>query len=366
MLIASGVWRASIAAVIAGASALAVRADVTYKEVISIGGAPTKGGGLAVYVVRVSGDKQRTDPDEAVARELPDNMVPASSAAPEIVRADRKLVYELRAGARTYTEETFEERRARLDRGTRSKADDGVLRVIDAKIEPSTAQDTINGFPCEQVVVIVNGIIESEKTDLQQPVTLTGDVWTTRSFPGRSEVEGFRRKYAEGLGIDPALVQPGGIVDQRTRPLLEEFYKTLSQAGGFPVSLTISMTSMVPKLGAGASAQAGPEAVEGQPAAESGQATVISPDAGMTRVKTGLMTRSDLARSDRVTPSARRGEVIFSMHITEAREETLASSVFEPPGDFRKLVPKSRKETPKTREEAKPPAPATPAEGSSS
>ena len=133
--------------------------------------------------------------------------------AGEIVRLDGGRVYSLQPDSQSLTEETLSERRERLDRLAQSRGEPLPFKDVSSDIRPTGAQDTVNGFPCDEVVITVRGSFEDPATRQRTPVALEGDVWMASSFAGKSEIERFGRKYAEGLGFDPSSAVQSAMID---------------------------------------------------------------------------------------------------------------------------------------------------------
>ena len=324
-----------------------VLADVAYTRTIKAGGpVAAGGGGSAVVSILVSGDKQRSDTRSLTGGLNESIQKLGVLGAGEIVRLDGGRVYSLQPDSQSLTEETLSERRERLDRLAQSRGEPLPFKDVSSDIRPTGAQDTVNGFPCDEVVITVRGSFEDPATRQRTPVALEGDVWMASSFAGKSEIERFGRKYAEGLGFDPSSAVQSAMIDPRYVAALKEFSRAISQVSGLPIRATLVLSGVYRSLPAGKllSGDGGAQPDQGnadQTGSSSGGPAprFISPDGGVARLKTGLVTRSDVHPASALRKPPPNGDWTLVSEITEVKEGPVDPASFEPPKDYKRLVP---------------------------
>ena len=313
-------------------SVFPVRADLSWQSAMKVAGPLAPGGGGVIQAkCAVSGERQRCD--TAASDEILQTLSKdAGEEATRIVRIDEGKVYSIR-GDGAVLEETFAERKARIERLAGASAEEWRLEEASAKIEPTKTFEELDGMECEDVKVVVTGVLipgEGQKV----PVALEADVWVTSSFAGRSEMDGFSRKEAAAFGL-PAL-QPRllALIDPHHRAIVREFARALGTVGGTPIRIGATLYG----------SQAG--ALQSQAEARRTAAASAGGGGGLVEMspeqRGGLVTRRDRGGPVSVR-GPRAGDWSLSLQVTGIDAAAVEASRFEPPAGARKLIPKSRR-----------------------
>jgi hypothetical protein len=309
--------------------------DVTYVEnLTTLGGTEGGKGGVTEMTVSIAGAKRRT---EAVLKQGT-----APEGITEIVLLDEGLIYEIDPASRSYTEETFAERRDRLERSSRAGGEGSRFKNVTVQVEPTGAEKTFivrhpdaGELDCEQVVITVGGTLENLDSREWEALELRGEVWVARSFPGKSELRSFRERYEKGLGSTPLPMGPGRYAKTKYDPAMREFWKELTKLGGLPVSLEVGVTvqreeerdQLVPEVGRAGSDEEG----------EAGT-TLLQTSAGRK-----YRLRSEVTGQLPASTGGAGPEWMMIRKLVGVREEVVLPGLFEPPEGYTKRVPRSRK-----------------------
>jgi len=316
-----------IAAVAAAGSA---RADVSWQQVLRVSGPlAVAGGGILQSSCRVSGDRQRCDltAPPALWNTLRQH---AAESESRIVRIDQGRIWSLQAAEGTVIEETFNERKARLDRLGRELGEGWPFDEVAVEIIPTKANEQIEGLDCEDVRVVIKGSLHPDAAS-KIPVSFEADVWVASAFPGRSQIDGFARREASALGVDPLQPLLAALIDPRYGAVVREFVRALGQVGGTPIRI-------------GATLSGGRMGLVQSRIEEKRESTGSAGLVEMKPTGVGLVTRRD--RSAPVTSRTRReGDWTIGMAVAALEEGAVDPAQFELPPGARKLVPKSRHTT---------------------
>jgi hypothetical protein len=212
-------------------AAFAAHADVTTEQHISVQGIGAMAFGNMSGTTRtaISGEHSRTDNDmkmeSKLVRFLARNAVGPTA---EIVLLDNDKLYHLNLNKKEYTEESFEDLRANMQRALNantgnantgnadaeerpppSAVDQSKCEWLEPKAEVTRTGDkaTIAGYDADHVVITAEQPCKDKETGAICEIALTLDEWLAPKFATSEEVEHYRKAYAQKLGLDTAFSQ---------------------------------------------------------------------------------------------------------------------------------------------------------------
>src|ERR1700730_1367429 len=226
----------------------------------------------------------------------------------QIIDLEGRRIIEIDPQKRTYTEITFEEMKAalqkaqdqaqqKLDKETKQK---DVKANINAKINvtPGTASRQIQGLTANEMKIQIDMEIQAQAQNNGQtsgqpsgPVSGTMstsiDSWVAPSVPGYQEVAAFYQRMANEINWVP----PSSIhIDPRVSQSMDELQKNQAAFKGLPLLQYLSMT-MVSQQGAnGSSAQSNPPPPSGNSSSSSSDTPTSASDA-MVKGLGGLFSK---------------------------------------------------------------------------
>jgi hypothetical protein len=211
-------------------------ADITLERTMSVEGvgAMAFGNMSGTSKTTISGDKSRTDSDVKMKSKfigfLARNAVGPSA---EIILLDQDKLYHLNINKKQYTETTFEQMRAQLQ-----KASDQ-MNSADEKKQPSAVDQSkcewlppkadfnktgekaqFAGYDSERVIITASQPCKDKDTGSICEVTLVLDQWLSTGFAESAEAQKFYKAYAAKMGMDPSSSQD---VSQRAKALFSQY-----------------------------------------------------------------------------------------------------------------------------------------------
>jgi hypothetical protein len=357
----------------------AAHADVTTEQHISVQGVGAMAFGNMTGTTRtaISGDRSRTDSEVKMESKLV-SFLARNSMGPtaEIVRLDNDKLYRLNINKKEYTEESFEDLRAKMqqalngpkstaktadaeDRPPPSAVDQSKCEWLEPKADVTRTGDksTIAGYEADHVVVSAEQPCKDKETGAICEIALTLDEWLAPKFATSEEVERYHKAYAQKLGLDTAFSQASG---DRAKAMFSQYKgvwtKVLDKMKGlkgYPVKSTFSLA-----LG-GEQCKSAQNAQQQQSAGNSGgsSATPASPAdlAKNVGAKLGSLfhKKSDdtasapPAESTSPTPPADTGPpgtfplITISSELVSVSTTTIPADAFEVPPGFKKVLSKS-------------------------
>jgi hypothetical protein len=242
------------------ASGLA-RADITLERTMSVEGvgAMAFGNMSGTSTTVISGDKSRTDSDikmkSRIVGFLARNAVGPSA---EIILLDQDKLYHLNINKKQYTETTFEQMRAQLQ-----KASDQ-MSSADEKKQPSAVDQSkcewlppkadvkktgekaqFAGYDSERVIITASQPCKDKDTGSICEVALVLDQWLSMGFAESAEAQRFYKAYAAKMGIDPSNSQD---VSQRAKALFSQYKgiwteiaAKMQNVKGYPVKTSFTL-----------------------------------------------------------------------------------------------------------------------------
>jgi hypothetical protein len=250
----------SILALTAGTA----QADITIQRSTSVEGV----GAMAfanmsgTSTTMISGDKSRTDSDmkmqSAIIGFLARNSVGPSA---EIVLLDQDKLYHLNINKKEYTETSFEQLRAQMQkmsdqmnstdnkRQQPSAIDQSKCEWLPAKVDVSKSGEKgqFAGYDAQRVTVTATQPCKDKETGAICEIALVLDQWMSADFAESGEARKFYSAYASKMGMDPSASQDAS---QRAKALFAQYKGVWTEVAskmqtvkGYPVksSFTLGM-----------------------------------------------------------------------------------------------------------------------------
>jgi hypothetical protein len=198
----------------------AAQADVTVESRFSVegNGIMSAGNMSGTSKTTISGDRSRVDSDMQLnSRFMRVLAHGAMGPTAQIVRLDQGKVQQLDVKKKQYTEQTFEEMRAQMQKvtnqsvanGTNGKATPSVVDESKCEwLEPkATVKRTgqkanIAGFDAEEVQITASQPCKDKTTGAICEVALGLDEWLAPQFTSGEEAQVFGHAYAQRMGLD--------------------------------------------------------------------------------------------------------------------------------------------------------------------
>ena len=237
------------------------QADITLERTLSVEGvgAMAFGNMSGTSKTTISGDKSRTDSDIKMKSRII-GFLARNSVGPsaEIVRLDEDKLYRLNINKKEYTETTFEQLRAQLQKMSdqMSSADEKKQpsAVDQSKCEwlPPKADMTrtgekaqFAGYDSERVIITAAQPCKDKDTGSICEVALVLDQWLSAGFAESAEAQKFYKAYAARMGLDPAASQD---VAQRAKALFSQYKgiwaeiaSKMQNVKGYPVKTSFTL-----------------------------------------------------------------------------------------------------------------------------
>ncbi len=234
-----------------------VLADVTLHQnvTVSASGMMSMMGSSGTVTTVISGDHGRTENQmestSSLMKKFAKNMNTAT-----IVRLDDERMLNLAPEKKEYSEITFEELRAQMEKSMaeiEKMGDQGGLPVSDDECQWSAPDLTIlesnekekfAGIKAEQTLISVTQTCTVPESGKSCDMTWNMEFWNAKRMPGGEEAAAFQKGMARAMGGDEAL----GLAQAQTRGLMAMFKKgwedVLKESGkmeGYPVKTVMSL-----------------------------------------------------------------------------------------------------------------------------
>jgi hypothetical protein len=217
----SGVRQSAFAAGLCGLFVLitsVVQADVTISRTTSITGvgAMAVANSTGTSKTIISGNKSRTDNDTKMQSKIV-GFLARNSTGPsaEIVLLDQGTLYHVNFGKKEYTETTFEQMRAQMQKAQdqlNSNEDKSQPSAVDqskcewlppsADVNKTGEKAQIAGYDSERVTVTAKQPCKDKDTGSICEVALVLDQWLSSGFTENAEVRRFYKAYGAKMGLD--------------------------------------------------------------------------------------------------------------------------------------------------------------------
>jgi hypothetical protein len=237
------------------------RADITLERTMSVEGVGAMAFGNMSGTSRttISGDKSRTDSDMKMKSKLVGFLARnAIGPSAEIILLDQDKLYHLNINKKQYTETTFEQMRAQLQ-----KASDQ-MNSADERKQPSAVDQSkcewlppkadvkktgekaqFAGYDAERVIITASQPCKDKDSGSICEVALVLEQWLSTSFAESAEAQRFYKAYAAKMGIDPSNSQD---VSQRAKALFSQYKgiwteiaAKMQNTKGYPVKTSFTL-----------------------------------------------------------------------------------------------------------------------------
>jgi hypothetical protein len=280
----------------------------------------------------------------------------------EIIDLTGRRIIEIDPQKRTYTEMTFEEMQASMQKmqdqaqqkiSKESKQKDATASMnAKIKVTPGTASRQIQGLTANEMTVQIDMELQAQAQDGGQPsgqpsgpvsgtISTSIDSWVAPSVPGYQEVGEFYQRMAKEINWVP----PSNIhIDPRVSQSMDELQKNQSAFKGLPLLQYLSM-SMAGQQGAGANAaDANGSGSNGNPSSSNSD-TPTSMSGAMVKGLGGLFGKKkskDEAAPDQNNqnpppPSTPGSLMEMTIEVTSFSNAALEAGLFEIPSGYTRV-----------------------------
>ena len=243
-------------------------ADVTVENRIAVigSGMMSAGNMSGTTKTTISGERSRSDSDIQLQSKVV-RMFAHGAVGPtaEIVRLDADKIDHLDLNRKQYTEQTFEEMRARLQKAldktqdnqgqgqdAQKPMDDSKCEWLDPKVDVrrSGEKATYGGFEAERLTITASQPCKDKETGAICEVALSLDEWRAAGFTANAEADKFHRAYAQKMGLDLTTGRGGfggGDINQRAQSMFGSYQGIWSEivaktkdVKGYPVKTSFA------------------------------------------------------------------------------------------------------------------------------
>jgi hypothetical protein len=353
---------------ILGFAAGTAQADITIERTTSVDGV----GAMAFAnmsgssKISISGDKSRTDSDMKMQSKIIGFLARnAMGPSAEIVVLDQDKLYHLNINKKEYTETTFEQLRAQMQKMSDqlnssenkqqpSAVDQSKCVWLPAKVDIAKSGEKAQfaGYNAQRVTVTATQPCQDKETGAICEVALVLDQWTSADFAESSEARKFYTAYASKMGIDISNSQD---VSERAKALFSQYKGVWSEVAakmqsvkGYPVKSSFTLGLGGPQCKDSNSQQAPTSQSDATPQSPSGIAGAVVGKLG------GLFQKKkDTADAPPAAPSAPAvapvamppGDVALmtvSSQVISVSTNGVSADVFTVPAGFKKIEPKAQ------------------------
>jgi len=364
------------AVAIAAASALTfitsvALADVTVENRIAVTGTGIMSAGNMSGTTKttISGERSRSDSDIQLQSKVV-RMFAHGAVGPtaEIVRLDQDKIDHLDLNRKQYTEQTFEEMRARvqkaLDKTQDNKTegaqdaqkpmDDSKCEWLDPKVDVRRPGEkaTYGGFEAERLTIVASQPCKDKETGAICEVALALDEWLAPGFTANTETEKFHRAYAQKMGLDLTTARGGlgggGDINQRAQSMFGRYQGIWSEVlaktrdvKGYPVKTSFAFAFGGTQCKSGQSQQqqsdsSGTDSTSTTPTTPSGLAGAMAGKLGSMFHKKKDDSQAPADPAAPVLPDGLIPIITMTSELVSVSTEGVSADVFEVPADFKK------------------------------
>jgi hypothetical protein len=244
-------------------------ADVTVESHIAVTGTGIMSAGNMSGTTKttISGERSRSDSDLQLQSKVV-RMFAHGAVGPtaEIVRLDQDKIDHLDLNKKQYTEQSFEELRARLQKAldqtkdnsqgqaqdAQKPMDDSKCEWLDPKVDVRRSGEKASyaGYEAERLTITASQPCKDKETGAICEVALSVDEWLAPGFAANTEVDKFHRAYAQKMGLDLNAGRGGfggGDINQRAQSMFGRYQGIWSQiiaktkdVKGYPVKTSFA------------------------------------------------------------------------------------------------------------------------------
>ena len=242
------------------------QADITIERSTSIEGvgamALANSSGTSRTII--SGDKSRTESDTKMQSKIV-GFLARNAAGPsaDIVLLDQDKLYHLNIAKKEYTETTFEQLRAQLQKASdqmtsnedkRNEAKEPPSAVDQSKCQWLPAKVNVDktgqkaqlaGYDAERVTITASQPCQDKETGSICEVALVLDQWIAADFTENAEVRKFYTAYAQKMGLDPAnsqdIAEKAKVMFAQYKGIWTEIASKMQNVKGYPVRSSFTL-----------------------------------------------------------------------------------------------------------------------------
>jgi len=351
---------------ILGFAAGTAQADITIERTTSVNGV----GAMAfanmsgTSKTSISGDRSRTDSDMKMQSKIIGFLARnALGPSAEIVLLDQDKLYHLNMNKKEYTETTFEQLRAQMqkvsdqlnsseDKKQPSAVDQSKCVWLPAKVDVANSGEKaqIAGYDAQRVTITATQPCQDKETGAICEIALVLDQWTSADFAESSEARKFYTAYASKLGIDISNSQD---VSERAKALFSQYKGVWTEVAakmqsvkGYPVKSSFTLGLGGPQCKDSNSQQAQTSQTDNGSSSPSSIAGTVAGKLGGLFQKKKDTAEAPAAAAPAVAPVAMPpGDVALmtvSSQVVSVSTNAVSADVFTVPAAFKKIESKTQ------------------------
>ena len=322
----------------------------------------------------IAGDKSRTDNDMKMQSKIVGFLARnAVGPSAEIVLLDQGKLYHLNMNKKEYTETTFEQIRAQMqkmsdqmnssqDRNQPSAVDQSKCIWLPAKVDVTKSGEKAQfaGYEAQRVTVTATQPCQDKDTGAICEIALVLDQWTSADFAESSEARKFYGAYASKMGLDPSNSQD---VSERAKALFGQYKGVWSEVAakmqnvkGYPVKSSFTLGMGGPQC-KDSNSQSGQSAQTSQTDNSSPSPSSSATPSGIAGAVVGKLgslfqKKRDTADVPATAPAAAAAPVVMppgdvalmtvSSQLVSVSTDAVSADVFTVPAGFKKIEIKNQ------------------------
>jgi hypothetical protein len=313
----------------------------------------------------ISGDKSRTNSDMKMQSKIVGFLARnALGPSAEIVLLDQDKLYHLNMNKKEYTETTFEQLRAQMqkmsdqmnsgeDRRQPSAVDQSKCVWLPAKVDVTKSGEKAQfaGYDAQRVTVTATQPCQDKETGAICEIALVLDQWTSADFAESGEARKFYSAYASKMGIDPSNSQD---VSERAKALFAQYKGVWTEVAakmqsvkGYPVKSSFTLGIGGAQCNNSNSQQAQTSQADNSPQSSGGLAgAMVGKLGGLFQKKKDQPDAAAAPPAPPVAPVAMPpGDVALmtvSSQVVSVSTNAVSADVFTVPAGFKKIETKTQ------------------------
>jgi len=351
---------------ILGFAAGTAQADITIERTTSVNGV----GAMAfanmsgTSKTSISGDRSRTDSDMKMQSKIIGFLAHnALGPSAEIVLLDQDKLYRLNMNKKEYTETTFEQLRAQMqkvsdqlnsseDRKQPSAVDQSKCVWLPAKVDVAKSGEKAQfaGYDAQRVTITATQPCQDKETGAICEIALVLDQWTSADFAESSEARKFHTAYASKMGIDISNSQD---VSERAKALFSQYKGVwtdvaakMQSVKGYPVKSSFTLGLGGPQCKDSNSQQAQTSQTDNSSPSPGGIAGAVAGKLGGLFQKKKDTAEAPAAATPAAAPAAMPpGDVALmtvSSQVVSVSTNAVSADAFTVPAGFKKIESKTQ------------------------
>jgi hypothetical protein len=347
-------------------------ADITIERTTAVEGVGAMGFAnmSGTSKTSISGDKSRTDSDMKMQSKIIGFLARnAMGPSADIILLDQDKFYHLNMNKKEYTENSFEQLRAQMqkvsdqlnsnDATTQPSAVDQSKCIwLPAKVDVNKSGEKAQfaGYDAQRVTVTATQPCQDKETGAICEIALVMDQWMSTDFAENSEARKFYSAYASKIGLNPSNSQDAS---ERAKALFGQYKGVWTEVAakmqtvkGYPVKSRFTLALGGPQCKDSKAQQAQTDQTDNSAQSSSGPPS-RSDLAGAMVGKLGSLfqKKKDTAAAPAVQPAPEPASVVpagdvplmtVSSELVSVSTNALSADAFSVPAGFKKLEPKAQ------------------------